>query len=99
MESILYRLFSGDYDTTPEWDKTQRELSKASLAELDKISAVFGSDFTDRLCQLEGEREAWRNYQYYRSGFVLGARLMLEALGAQPSICAQSGPFSKSPVT
>lgn len=86
MQSILYQLFSGKYDTTPEWDKKQRELSKASLVELDKVAAVFGSEFVDRLCDLQGEREEWRNYLYYRSGFVLGARLMLEALGGQPSI-------------
>ena len=37
MENILYQLFSGDYDITPERDKKQQELSEASLAELDKI--------------------------------------------------------------
>ena len=80
MENTLYQLFSGDYDITPERDKKQQELSKASLAELDKIAAVFGSEFVDRLCELEGDQADWRNYQYYRSGFLLGARLMLEAL-------------------
>ena len=81
MESILYQLFSGDYDITPKPDKKQQELSEASLAELDKIAAVFGAEFVDHLCDLSGEREDWRNFQYYRSGFLLGARLMLEALG------------------
>ena len=80
MESILYQLFSGEYDITPKWDKTQQELSKASLAELDKVAAVFGSEFMDRLFDLEAEEDGLRNYQYYRSGFLLGARLMLEAL-------------------
>ncbi len=80
MENTLYQLFSGDYDITPERDKKQQELSKASLAELDKIAAVFGSEFVDRLCELEGDQAVWQNYQYYRSGFLLGARLMLEAL-------------------
>lgn len=72
MERILYELFSGDYDITPERDKKQQELSKASLAELDKIASVFGSEFVDHLCELEGEREEWRNFQYYHSGFLLG---------------------------
>ena len=80
MENTLYQLFSGDYDITPERDKKQQELSKASLAELDKIAAVFGSEFVDNLCELEGDQADWRNYQYYRSGFLLGARRMLEAL-------------------
>ena len=30
MESVLYELFSGDYDITPKPDKKQQELSKAS---------------------------------------------------------------------
>ena len=81
MEDILYQLFSGDYDITLKPDKKQQELSKASLAELDKIAAVLGSEFVDNLCELEGDQADWRNYQYYRSGFLLGARLMLEVLG------------------
>ena len=81
MGNILYELFSGDYDITPKQDKKQQELSEAALVELEKIAAVFGVEFVDRLCELEGEREDWRSYQYYRSGFLLGARLMLEALG------------------
>ena len=81
MGNILYELFSGDYDITPKQDKKQQELSEAALVELEKIAAVFGVEFVDRLCELEGEREDWRSYQYYRSGFLLGARLMLEVLG------------------
>lgn len=86
MEDILYQLFSGEYDITPERDKKQQELSKAILAELDKAAAVFGAEFADRLCELQGEQEERRNFQYYRSGFALGIGLMLEALGNQPSI-------------
>ncbi len=81
MEDILYQLFSGDYDITLKPDKKQQELSKASLAELDKIAAVLGSEFVDNLCELEGDQADWRNYQYYRSGFLLGVRLMPEVLG------------------
>lgn len=81
MDDILYQLFNGDYDITPERDKKQLELSEAILAELDKAAAALGVAFVDRLCELQGEREEWQSYQYYRSGFVLGVRLMLEALG------------------
>ena len=85
MGSVLYTLFSGDYDITPKRDKKQQNLSKASLAEWDKITAVFGKEFVDNLFFLEAECEENRNFQYYRFGFLLGARLMLEALN-QPSI-------------
>lgn len=80
MESVLYQLFSGDYDITPERDKKQQELHSQVSAEMDRVQAVFGIDFINHLFDLEAEREALENYQYYRSGFLLGARLMLEAL-------------------
>lgn len=80
MEDILYQLFSGDYDITPKRDKAQQELYDRIFAETDKIQAVLGEEFLDRLFELDGEREERRNFQYYRSGFLLGVRLMLEAL-------------------
>lgn len=80
MESILYQLFSGEYDTTPKRDKRQQELYNKWYAELEKLQTVFGMDFMDRLFDLEAEWEEQQNFQYYRSGFILGARLMLEAL-------------------
>ncbi len=80
MESILHQLFSGDYDITPERDKKQQELSKTILDGWDKVAAVFGTEFADDLCLLEAEREELRDYQYFRTGFALGVRLMLEAL-------------------
>ena len=85
MESILYQLFSGDYDITPNQDKKQQELRAQISAEIEKIEAVFGEEFLDRLLDLDGERAELQHFQYYRSGFLLGARLMLEALN-QPSI-------------
>lgn len=85
MENILYQLFSGDYDITPKRDKKQQELCAQISAEIEKIEAVFGEEFLDRLLDLDGERAELQHFQYYRSGFLLGARLMLEVL-AQPSI-------------
>lgn len=85
MENILYQLFSGDYDITPKRSKKQQELCDQIFAELDKVEAAFGDEFLDRLLELIGERMNLENFQYYRSGLVLGVRLMLEALN-QPSI-------------
>ena len=85
MKNILYQLFSGEYDITPKRSKKQQELCDQIFAELDKVKAVFGDEFLDRLLELIGERMNLENFQYYRSGLVLGARLMLEALN-QPSI-------------
>ena len=85
MENILYQLFSGDYDITPKRDKKQQELCAQISAEIEKIEAVFGEEFLDRLLDLDGERAELQHFQYYRPGFLLGARLMLEVL-AQPSI-------------
>lgn len=80
MESILYQIFSGDYDITPERGKTQQKLRNQIFDELDKVEAALGEPFLDRLFDLDGEWNSWENFQYYRSGFLLGARLMLEAL-------------------
>ena len=81
MESILYQLFIGDYDITPRPDKKQQQLVQRILGEWEEIEEALGQEFVDRLTELEGEREDWRNYQYFRSGFRLGIRLVLEALG------------------
>ncbi len=80
MENILSQIFSGDYDTTPKRDKKQQELCDQIYAELEKVQAVFGTDFLNRLFDLEAEQQELQHYHYYRSGFLLGARLMLEAL-------------------
>ena len=81
MESILYQLFIDDYDITPKPDKKQQQLVQRILGEWEEIEEALGQEFVDRLAELEGEREDWRNYQYFRSGFRLGIRLVLEALG------------------
>lgn len=80
MECILYQLFSGEYDITPKRDKKQQELYHKRYTELEKVQEVFGDDFLNRLFDLEAECEEQQYFQYYRSGFLLGARLMLEAL-------------------
>ena len=80
MDSLLYQIYSGEYDFTPERDEKQQELQKQLYAEWDKVQRMFGDEFTDRVFELEGELEDRRSLQYYRAGFCLGVRLMLEAL-------------------
>ena len=81
MKDILREIFDGEYDITPKRDKTQQELDEKLCAEWDKVQKLFGDEFIDRLFELEGEKEGWRAFHYYREGFRLGVRLMLEALG------------------
>lgn len=80
MDSLLYEIYSGEYDCTPERDEKQQELYKKLCAEWDKVQRMLGDEFTDRVFDLEGELEDRRSFQYYRAGFRLGVRLMLEAV-------------------
>ena len=76
MDSLLYQIYSGEYEFVPEREERQPAL----YAELDKVQEVFGNEFIDRLLELEGELDDRRAFQYYRAGFRLGVRLMAEAL-------------------
>lgn len=80
MNSLLYEIYSGDYDTTLKQDKKQQELGKKICVEWDKIKDMFGDEFVERLFALEAEREEWREFHCYRMGFCTGVRLMLEAI-------------------
>lgn len=80
MNSLLYEIYSGDYNTTPKPDKKQRELLKQLCTEWDKVQTMFGDKFFDRLPELEGEQDDWLAFHYYQEGFRFGVRLMLEAL-------------------
>lgn len=80
MSSLLYQIYSGEYDFAPKRDKKQQELYKKLCAEWDKVQRMFGDEFTNRVFELEGELEDRRSFQYYRAGFRLGVRLMLEAV-------------------
>ena len=82
MKNILREIFDDEYDITPKRDETQQKLDQKLYREWDKVQKMFGDTFVDRLLELEGERQDWRNFHYYQAGFRLGVRLMLEALGA-----------------
>mgnify|MGYP006922156019 FL=1 len=81
MYDILYELFTNGYDITPKLNKRQQEIARQTVDEWEKIKAVFGREFVDHMAELEGELEDWQNLHYYRSGFSLGVRLMLEIFG------------------
>lgn len=86
MESILYQLFNGDYDITPKRSKKQQEMCDQIFTELDQVKAALGDPFLDQFLELTARRMDLESFQYYRSGFVLGVRLMLEVFECQPSI-------------
>ena len=84
MKSILYDIYNGDYDITLNRDKKQQELYAQLCDEWEKVQAVFGDELIDRIINIEGELDDIRHFHYYREGFRLGIRLMLEALTPRP---------------
>lgn len=54
MDSLLYKLYSGEYDFNPERDERQRQLYQKRYEEWDKVQRVFGDEFIDRVFRLEG---------------------------------------------
>ena len=80
MEGILYELYNGDYNIGTYRDKEEEKISKEIIPMLDEIKAKLGEEFIDRLTNLYVDRGMLSNYRYYKEGFCLGVRLMLEAL-------------------
>lgn len=80
MDDFLYQFFCGDYDPTPERDREDKALSGQSGQFISAVKEAFGLDFMDRWGEIEGERADRRAFQYYREGFRLGVRLVLEAI-------------------
>ena len=85
MNNILYEIYNGEYDTTLRRDKKQQELYDRLCAEWDKVKDVFGDEIIDRILGIEGELDDLLPFHYYQAGFLLGARLMLEALAYSTS--------------
>ncbi len=79
MNSLLYEIYNGSYDVTPKRGKEQQELTEKLCEEWEKVRTMFGDEFMDRIFDLEGELGDWRAFHYYRAGFSLGVRLVLEA--------------------
>lgn len=80
MDDILYALWNGDYDPTPERDREDKALSDQSAQFGSAVKEAFGLDFMDRWGEIEGEQADRRAFQHYREGFRLGVRLVLEAI-------------------
>ena len=80
MDSILYKIYNGDYEILQGQDKVLREVERSLYAEWNKVQRMFGDEFIERILELEDDRDDRRAFRYYRAGFRLGVRLMLEGL-------------------
>ena len=78
MSDILYELYSGNYEIGIHQGEEEEKISREIVAMLDEIRAKMGGEFVDRLSNLYADRGTLANYRYYRDGFSLGVRLMLE---------------------
>ena len=80
MEDILYQIFLGDYAPTPRTSGLSPEEGEELQAIYQKMQRVLGVEGLDRWFGLEADRAQRIEYQYFRAGFRLGARLTQEGL-------------------
>ena len=80
MEDILYQIFLGDYDPTPRTSGLSPEEGEELQAIYQKLQEALGVEEMDRWFGLEADRAQRIEYQYFRAGFRLGARLTQEGL-------------------
>ena len=83
MDDVLYQIFCGTYDPTPKAAAPDQAMPEDLLKLYQQMERTLGLEFVDRWDSLQGKREEWSGFQYYRARFCLGARLMLEALMAE----------------
>ena len=83
MDDVLYQIFCGTYDPTPKAAAPDQAMPEDLLKLYRQMERTLGLEFVDRWDSLQGKREEWSGFQYYRAAFRLGARLMLEALMAE----------------
>ena len=81
MSDILIMLFNGTYDPTPNVNDEQRELLSQLNSLSQPVQDLLGLEFVDRFNAVHAELEEYSGQHYFREGFRLGARMMLEALG------------------
>ena len=77
---LLYQIFLGDYDPTPRTSGITPREGEELQAICQKLREVLGEEEMDRWCDLEAERAQRVEFQYFRAGFRLGARLTEERL-------------------
>ena len=83
MDDVLYQIFYGTYDPTPKAAAPDQAMPEDLLKLYRQMERTLGLEFVDRWDSLQGKREEWSGFQYYRAVFRLGARLMQEALMAE----------------
>ena len=80
MDSLLYELYNGNYDIGTYREEAEEKIAKEITPLLAEVKAKFGREFVDRLTGLYVDQGMLSDYRYYREGFRLGVRLMLEVL-------------------
>ena len=80
MDDLLYEIFLGDYDPTPRTSGLSPEEGEELQAIYQKLQEAVGVEEMDRWFGLEADRAQRIEYQYFRAGFRLGARLTQERL-------------------
>lgn len=85
MESILDELYCGGYAPDIKPSPEARENGKKAAEMLDRVKAAFGLDFVNELGSCSAIITIDEHQQYFKEGFRLGARLMMEVLGATPA--------------
>ena len=80
MDDLLYEIFLGDYNPTPRTSGLSPEEGEELRAIYQKMQRVLGVEGMDRWFGLEADRAQRIEYQYFRAGFRLGARLTQERL-------------------
>jgi len=81
MNNLLVMLFNGTYDPTPNVIGEQQELLSQLSSLSQPVQDLLGLEFVDRFNAVHAELEECSGQHYFREGFRLGARMMLEALG------------------
>ena len=80
MDDLLYEIFLGEYDPTPRTSGITPQEGEELQAIYQKMKQALGVEGMDRWFGLEADRAQRIEYQYFRAGFRLGARLTQERL-------------------
>ena len=75
---LLYEIFLGEYDPTPRTSGITPQEGEELQDIYQKMQRVLGVEGMDRWFELESDRAQRIEYQYFRAGFRLGARLTQE---------------------
>ncbi len=84
MRDILEELYTGRYTPGFHPSEESRQMRGEYAAMLEKVQKAFSWNFVNELETLDGLLLAEEKLRAYRSGFHLGASLMLELLYAPP---------------